>query len=94
MTEGSMDERTPQEYAYITDGITRRMQTAIEKMAESNRMFRSTVRWVCIVMLIVVLIVTGGFLAETKIWMDHVNHVRSEVQANETIPQLRDDGGH
>lgn len=88
------DERTPQEYAYIMDGITVRMQHAIEKMSEANRMFRSTVRLVCIVMVIVVLIVVGGFLAETRVWIGHVDNLRAEVVANETIPQLTDVSGN
>lgn len=88
-----MEERTPQEYAYITDGITTRMQHAIEKMSESNRMFRSTVRWVCIIMVIVVLIVVGGFLAETKIWIEHVDNLRAEVVAGETISQFGNPAG-
>ena len=89
-----MDERTPQEYAYITDGITTRMQHAIEKMSESNRMFRSTVRWVCLIMVAVVLIVVGGFLAETKIWIDHVDNLRAgQVVAGETVQELRDPAG-
>ena len=89
-----MDERTPQEYSYIMDGITTRMQLAIEKMSEANKMFRSTVRWVCLIMLIVVLIVVGGFVAETRIWISHVDNLRStEVVASETIPQFRNSGG-
>ena len=88
------EDRTPQEYAYIMDGITTRMQLAIEKMSESNKMFKNTVRWVCIIMMIIVMIVVGGFLAETRIWIGHVNNLRSEVVAHETIPQLTDVGGN
>lgn len=88
-----MDERTPQEYAYITDGITTRMQLAIEKMSESNKLFRSTVRWVCIIMVIVVLIVVGGFLAETRIWINHVDNLRAGVVAGETVSQLGNSPG-
>ena len=88
------DERSPQEYSYIMDGITTRMQLAIQKMAESNHMFRSTVRWVCIIMLIVVITVVSGFLIETKIWFDHVDHIRaSEVVTSETVQQYGNAGG-
>ena len=34
----SDNERTQQEYEYIMEGITTRMQMALEKMADSNRM--------------------------------------------------------
>ena len=87
------DERTPQEYAYITDGITTRMQHAIEKMSESNRMFRSTVRWVCIIMLIVVMTVVSGFILETNIWIDHVDNLRAEVVTSETVQEFRNPAG-
>ena len=88
-----MEDRSPQEYAYIMDGITTRMQLAIEKMSESNRMFRSTVRWVCLIMLIVVMVVVGGFIAETKIWIGHCDNLRTEVVASETVPQFTNGGG-
>ena len=87
------EERTPQEYAYITDGITTRMQLAIEKMSESNKMFRSTVRWVCLIMVVVVLIVVGGFLAETRIWIDHVDNLRAGVVTSETVSQFGNSPG-
>ena len=89
------EERSPQEYAYITDGITTRMQLAIEKMAEANKMFRATVKTVCAVMLVVVLLVVGGFLAETKIWIDHVNNLRGAgVVGVETVQEFTDSGGN
>ena len=78
------NQRTPQEYAYIMDGITVRMQTAIEKMAESNRLFRSTVKYVCIVMILVVLIVMSGFIVNNKMMIDHVNGIRA-AQAGEVV---------
>lgn len=88
------DERSPQEYAYIMDGITTRMQLAIEKVSEANKLFRSTVRMVCIVMLIVVMVVVGGFILETRTWIGHVNEIRSGVVTSETVSQLGDGGGN
>ena len=91
------NERTPQEYAYIMDGITVRMQTAIEKMAESNKLFRSTVKYVCIVMILVVLIMASGFIINNVIMINHVNSLRSsmagEVVTYETVFQQRSGTG-
>lgn len=91
------NERTPQEYAYIMDGITVRMQTAIEKMAESNKLFRSTVKYVCIVMILVVLIMASGFIVNNVIMINHVNSLRSsmagEVVTYETVFQQRSGTG-
>ena len=94
-----MDEnqRTPQEYAYIMDGITVRMQTAIEKIAESNKLFRSTVKYVCIVMLLVVMIVVAGFLANNAMMIRHVNGIRAaqagEVVTHEAVSQFGSGAG-
>ena len=41
------NERSQQEYEFIMEGITTRMQMALEKMAESNRLMHSAVKWVC-----------------------------------------------
>lgn len=48
------EKRTPQEYEFIMEGITTRMQMALEKMADSNRLLHSAVRWVCAVSIIIV----------------------------------------
>ena len=79
-------ERQQQEYEFIMEGITTRMQTAMEKMA-------TTSKYQCIVWLIVIIIVVSGFITMTKLWIDHDNAARaawiSEVvtSANETIPE-------
>ena len=74
-----MDEnqRTPQEYAYIMDGITERMKNAIEKIADSNRR-------VCIMTIMVVLIVVAGFLINNAMMINHVNSIRA-AQAGEVV---------
>ena len=76
----SDSERTQQEYEYIMEGITTRMQLALEKQA-------STVRWVCLVMLVTVLLIIAGFIVNNVIMINHVNTIRG-VSAHETISQL------
>ena len=62
------EKKSMQEYEFVMDGITTRMQLAIEKMAESNKLMHSAVKWVCTVAMVVVPIVVAGFiiLARTK----------------------------
>ena len=61
-----------QEYEFVMEGITTRMQIALEKQSAS-------VRWVCIVMLITVLLVIAGFIVNNQMWLKHVNHVRDSI---------------
>ena len=69
------NDRTPQEYAYIMDGITVRMQMAIKKMSENNKLL-------CLTLILVVLIVVAGFLFNNKMMIDHVDSIRA-AQAGE-----------
>lgn len=94
MTVNKQNSKQMQEYEFVMEGITTRMQMAMEKIAESNRMWRSAVKLVCIVMLVVVLVVVSGFIVYNQIWIGHVNNLRntmivSEVAADEEIPQFR-----
>ena len=74
--------RQQQEYEYVMEGITTRMQLALEKQSAS-------VRWVCIVMLVTVLLIIAGFIVNNVIMINHVNNIRgSEVSAHETVSQL------
>ena len=95
-------ERSQQEMEYILDGITTRMQmamesitdsskNALEKMAQSNRMMKSAVIWVCVVMILSLLIMAGGFIINNK--LNQENHSRTaacscEVTAYETLSEL------
>ena len=99
------EKRTQTEYEFILDGITTRMQMAMqsmneasknsmEKMAESNRHMHRCVKAVCVTMIIVVLIIMIGTIVNNSIWFGHVRELRekmtvSEVMADEEIPQLR-----
>lgn len=50
-----MNDEERQEYEFIMDGITTRMQIALEKMAESNKLMHSAVRWACSVTIVTIL---------------------------------------
>lgn len=56
----SEQERQQLEYEFIMDGITTRMQIAMEKMAESNKLMHSAVRWACAVTIVSILVL--GFI--------------------------------
>ena len=96
-------ERTPQEMEYILDGITTRMQMAMEsitktskdatdKMAESNRILKTSIICVCIAMILALLISIGGTLITIE--LIHRNHAQPaacacEVTEHETLSQQR-----
>ena len=73
------NERQLQEYEFVLEGITTRMQLAIEKMAESNRMMSESNRRLCHTMIIVVIVMALAFLVNNVIMINHVNNIRSEV---------------
>lgn len=79
-------ERQQQEYEFIMEGITTRMQTAMGKMSD-------TVKYVCIVLLAVIIIMASAFITFTKLWIDHDSARRtawiSEVVKSEALPELR-----
>ena len=89
-------ERQQQEYEFVMEGITTRMQIALEKMAESNRMMSETNKRLCDtikqhnrMIIVVVLIVVLGFIINNQVWIGHMKNIRgSGVSANETLPQL------
>ena len=90
-------DRQQQEYEFVMEGITTRMQIALEKMADSNRMMSDTnkrlcgaIRSMCIMMIVVVLIVALAFIVNNRIMIDHINEIRgSGVSAHETVSELR-----
>ena len=89
-----VEKRQQQEYEFVMEGITTRMQIAMEKISESNKLLRSTVKYVCLVMLAVVFIVIAGFIINNQLWISHVNHVRNSavcevVGAGEEVSQFR-----
>ena len=88
-------ERLQQEYEFIMEGITTRMQIALEKMSESNRMMSDTNKRLCDtitnhnrMIVVVVLIVVLGFIVNNMVWIDNVKSIRSGVSAHEAVSQL------
>ena len=90
-----MSDKQQQEYEFVMEGITTRMQIALEKMSESNRMMSDTNKRLCDaitnhnrMIIVVVLIVVLGFIANNVVWLNDVRTIRSEVGAHETVSQL------
>lgn len=88
-------ERQQQEYEFVMEGITTRMQIALEKMSESNRMMSDTNKRLCDtitnhnrMIVVVVLIVVLGFIVNNMVWINNVKTIRSEVAAHEEVSQL------
>lgn len=90
-------ERQQQEYEFVMEGITTRMQIALEKMSDSNRMMSETNKRLCEtisnhnrMIVVVMLIVVLGFIVNNMVWIGHVNEIRgSGVSASETVSQFR-----
>ncbi|MBQ7655142.1 MAG: hypothetical protein IJS41_01395 [Clostridia bacterium] len=59
------EKRGTQELEFILEGITTRMQMALEKMAESNKLLHSAVRWVCAVSIVIVMVL-GAIIILSK----------------------------
>lgn len=76
-------ERTQQEYEFVMEGITTRMQMALEKQSAS-------VRWVCVVMILTVMLVIAGFIVNNVIMINHINDIRGGVSVHEAaVPEQR-----
>lgn len=63
-----MDEqenRAQQEWEFVLEGITTRMQMALEKMAESNKLMHSAVKWVCALSIVIVVVLGAIILTKT-----------------------------
>lgn len=89
------ERRTQQEYEFVMEGITTRMQIALEKMSESNRMMADNTKMMADnnrhqgkVMIAVLIIVVLGFIVNNIIMINHVNNIRNEVSAYETVSEL------
>lgn len=88
-------ERLQQEYEFIMEGITTRMQIALEKMSESNRMMSETNKRLCDtitnhnrMIVVVVLIVVLGFIVNNMVWIDNVKAIRSGVSTHEAVSEI------
>lgn len=56
------EEKQQQEWEFVMEGITTRMQLALEKMAESNKLLHSAVKWVCAVSIVIVVVLGAVIL--------------------------------
>ena len=90
----SENERRQQDYEFVMEGITTRMQIALEKMAECNRAMSESNRRLCRMFVTALVIVVLGFIVNNVIWMqrDTGKSTTSEVvtdagaRAAEAVP--------
>ena len=88
------NDRQQLEYEFVMEGITTRMQIALEKMADSNRMMSETNKrlctahiTICAMLLVALIMVTFGLGIGRR--SEASQYSSSEVTAYETtIPQL------
>lgn len=59
------ENRSAQELEFVLEGITTRMQIALEKMAESNKLMHSAVKWVCGLSVVIVIVLGAIILFKT-----------------------------
>ena len=90
------DPRMQQEYEFVMEGITTRMQTALEKMSESNQLLAENNRTLAEnnrrqgrVMVAVLIIVMLGFIINNIIMINHINDIRNGVSAYEAVSEQR-----
>lgn len=78
------EQRMMQEYEFVMEGITTRMQTALEKVSAS-------VRWICVTAVIMLLLAVIGILITTQIMIKHTNDIInvSGVSAYEALSEQR-----
>ena len=83
---GDNNERQLQEYEFVLEGITTRMQLAIEKMAESNRMMSESnhrlcdvLKNMCWMVVVVVIIVILTISANNRLWLNHEEKTRQNT---------------
>lgn len=76
------NERLQQELEFVMEGITTRMQTALEKMS-------AAMRWMCITSVIMLLLAVAGIIISNMIMINHTNDVISGVSAYEAVLEQR-----
>ena len=84
------NDKQQQEYEFVMEGITTRMQIALEKMADSNRMMSDTNKRMCRMMIVTIVIFALAFLINNVLMINHINEIRgSGVSASETVSEFR-----
>lgn len=82
----SDQERQQQEYEFIMEGITTRMQMAMDKLSDNNKALRSIVKWVCAFALIMSILTVIGLLLNNRMWMDRERTATLQPSVREVIP--------
>ena len=90
----SDQERQQQEYEFIMEGITTRMQMAMDKLSDNNKALRETMRsivkWVCIFALIMTLLTVVGLILNNRMWMTRENDLARQMVVREVIPDAQE----
>lgn len=90
----SDQERQQQEYEFIMEGITTRMQMAMDKLSDNNKALRETMRsivkWVCIFALIMTLLTVVGLILNNRMWMARENDLARKTVVREVIPDAQE----
>ena len=88
----SDQERQQQEWEFVMEGITTRMQMAMDKLSDNNKALRSIVKWVCVFALIMSILTVTGLLTNNRMWMERERTTMQpsvrEVIPDAEIPQL------
>ena len=79
-------DRQQQEYEFIMEGITTRMQMAMDKLSEANKMLRSIVKWVCAFAIVMVILLATSLLLNNRMWMAREGNLISQFGVSEVIP--------
>ena len=79
-------DKQQREFEFVLEGISTRMTIAMDKIAESNRQMSETnkrlcsaLRTMCITMILVVIIVALGFIADHQLSLRDRTNTGSEV---------------
>lgn len=90
----SDQERQQQEWEFVMDGITTRMQMAMDKLSDNNKALRETMRsivkWVCIFALIMTLLTVVGLILNNRMWMARENDLARKTVVREVIPDAQE----
>ena len=84
------ETRQQQEWEFVMEGITTRMQMAMDKLSDNNKALRETMRsivkWVCIFSLVMTLLTVAGLILNNRMWITHEKAGRQEAGVREVIP--------
>lgn len=90
----SDQERQQQEWEFVMDGITTRMQMAMDKLSDNNKALRETMRsivkWVCIFALVMTLLTVVGLILNNRMWMARENDLARKTVVREVIPDAQE----